>query len=306
MKSALLLCLIVCLVFALNLNLVGLGSDFSIHYSNALTLSSNYKPLFPLLAHSFTVSQDLFKDFAVLLFALMLPMVLVFVTGKDVIAWFYFSTTSLFYTIIPGLYGQGLTFILLSLMFIKNNWLRASLFILSFFVHSQAPYLIGATWIALCFMENKNDLKLYFKKYYTKIGVVINSFCSPFWGKKIPEVLNQNLNLTGGNNADAFMTGNHLLALFFKLIPLPFLYFSLKAFWIKQKELIVLMIAIFIASFFISARVLYVLPVFMLLGVTQYYASASKNQQKLIIYLSVLCFAFQLEQFLAVSLKFFC
>jgi len=312
-KKALLICFGFFVLFCCFLSWFGkLEPDNGFHYSmtngdcpashkidpeghSSTERCDNYPPLFHWLAKPFAFRESSFKIFTLFLFAFLTPLALYLVTRKAVTCWFYFSCSSYFFTIADGFYPQGLVILFAILVFAtKNNFLRMALLLLAVMTHSLGLQIVGLA-ILLQLLKENNFGKAFFP-----------AFCSPVWGNKAPAVTNT---VIGGQKKAVWnaLRINHLLSFFSKMCPLPFLVLALKGLWkTDNKHLLIFSAIVFCSAFVYGNRALYVPAFPMFIGLTKWFELTSARNKKLLLFGTMLFFAFLIEQWWAVSTRFFC
>lgn len=292
---------------------IGIGPDDQIYQRMALTRSSisngasvyqqEYSPLFPTISSFFIHHRIHWKILLLLLFAVITPLLLVKLTGKWYASLFYFSITNYFYYITNSLYSQGLLIIfILAIWSFKKYYLRIPIAIIGLFSHSTAFYVIPFMFALIVFQENLHRIpyKIFLKKLFSFFPA---SFCSPIWGKNIPEVATTNLT-SFGHQANE-ITINTLGSLFLKKAPLPFLWKSVVSFFEEKQYgfLLVLFLSFFLA-FFINNRVFDLLSIMVVIGFTQCWEKIPDKRPW--YFLLLVYFIFHFSQFYLIQSKILC
>jgi len=280
------------------------GGDYFFHFEKAKNGCENlnagcfiYTPLFHIIASPFTFHPNAFFYFTVFLIGFVTPMLLFLISKKWEIVWFYFAITSYFWFFIDGIFPQALAGILLLLILLIKDWkIQALIVLLSVFVHGHGFFLTAVTFLSIHLWEAiKKDVEDFsFKEKLQKIFLG----CSGIFGNSRPETLDEpvgNLVSTGVE----FKLGN-ILILFFKIFPIPYFYFSIKHLIKEKKDFHLLFITIIslIAGLLFSHRIFYVIPLVLLLALTDFYYNLNESHRKLFLISSLVMFGYQLYSWL--------
>ncbi len=265
-------------------------------WSNGVNTCDFYPPLWIFLGRFFSAQELFYKQFVMIVFALFTPLVLYWITKKPIIVWFYFSATNYFYAVTTSaFFAQGLAMsIILSMIFIKNIWLRLLILTLLIVAHSTSFYL-GIFFLALLLLEESN---------FTGIPGKLKGFlvCSPFWNQTPPVMINTTVVKT--NSVFGAFTLNTIGSILLKRTPLPFLYFSVKSLIAEKKlALLGLLVVSFLVGVFYHERSFYFMSFPMLIGLTLFYSQTSRPMQKAILVLTVVNFIFNIEQFILLKIN---
>jgi hypothetical protein len=267
-------------------NQFNLSKDFLFHYGKTSSvpfideghpLSSyyGYPYLSHLIATPFSFRLESFYIFNLLVMGLVLPFLLFKLTNHPITVFFYFTTTSLFYELeFSGLLPETFSFVLLLTLFLtKNNYLRAGILFLALITHMHGVWLILIAWGLILASENKNYFLACVPLFQSKAGIFYATFI------------------------DRGASLSKLLFFSVKGFPFPFIVFSVKQL-VKEKKYVYLSLAGigFVASLFVNDRTLHLTELFLLVGLTFYYAQSSWKMKASIIAMSFLVFTLELLQ----------
>jgi len=304
--KALLYCSVGFLFFSLIIPMewIGESNDYWFHLARAKGMQNcsdqgftdwtctNYPPAFHWLAGPFAFSETAFKLFILFLFAFLTPLLLFFSCKKALVVPAYFAT-SYFYTIQAQLYAQGLTMLLLILMFMplpwkKGKWIvRGALVVIAPYVHSNAFPLLAFSFVVLLVED------LIKGKAWKKLGFLQ---CSPFWGQT-PAWSNTQVSPVA--YAPQALTINSILSFFVKGCPVPFLFFGLKKMWMeKAMPVLIVVLLCGIMAEINNNRILLCIPLLVL----PYAIREPFFEKKRGLLLILALMAFQLEQFIAFNI----
>lgn len=253
----------------------------------------HYPPLMKWVGGLFTAREEHYKEFLVTLTFLVLPLVLYGVSKNPLTVWFYFSVTNYSYASITSMFiAQHALMILLFSMFLGKDRHRFFLFLGAIILHSTGFWLALITWGLIKFQEWFSESSFDLKKIF--LG------CSPFWGDKIPPILNQKM-LSSAELGAGYLTPNILLSFLVKRTPLPYLYLAVKELG-KRKELALLglMVIFTIAGLGIHERGFYFVALPMVIGLTWSYETLSVFHKKLLLISSFLFFLWNIYQFFTI------
>jgi len=265
-----------------------LGSGFHVgsndegewkHMAQDSSYTVEYKSWLRYPASLFLFNEYSWWGFWVVLFAVITPLLLFKITGNWLAIPFYFCLTNYFYLIIgAGLFAQGLVIIfLLGLIAFKSWYLRLPIFVIGFFSHSTAPFLLGFVFVFLFVQEFVLE---YLDKRFWVLG------CSPIFGTSKPSVLNSFVGV--GQGARWHLTLGDVLGFFVKVCPLPFLWFAFRSWW-EQKQFVFfgLLFLSFFFAFLVNSRSLYVVAPLMVIGFTNYFCRLRFQRVWLVL---IICF----------------
>ena len=256
-----------------------------------------YPPAIIQIGGIFLNREIFFKQFLLIAFMLVMPLVLYKITNEPIAVWFYFSTTSYAWSLITGsFFAQALSVILILSMYFLRDRDRILVLLVLVITHSTG-FLFGLIFFFLLLIEEN----FFRNKEFPWLPKFLLG-CSPFWGEAgPPEIVNTKIanqvNLTG------FVSVNTILSVLFKRTPLPFLYFSVKKL-LQERSVALLgfMFISFVAGFVLHERGFWFATLPMVVGLSWYYRDTSPKMKKLLLLLSVIYFVFFLQQTLASGL----
>ena len=312
-NKAIALALLFTLFFCFFLNIQILKGDYPFHYEKAKNGCANleedyscgsYAPLFHWLAQPFVFHENAFFYFTIILFAFVTPMLLYYITRHWIVVWFYFSTNAYYWTVLDGIFSQGLAVILLLLLIAlqKKDWrIQALIVVVSITSHGHGFFLVAGSFLILQFWKIvQNDLyKL--KKHFAKIFLG----CTGVFGKQgLPEILN--IKIQQFPSVWQHMTIGNFLLIFTKIFPLPYFYFSIKKLLHKKEStgLVLIALMLFVTGFWIQERIFYIIPLVLLPGLAWYYEDLSRDKKILFVLSTLVIFAIQI--YIWVNIRFVC
>jgi len=251
----------------------------------------SYPPLLIQIGSIMKGKEIYYKQFLLLLFGLLMPLVLFKYTNNPITVFFYFSATNYFWALLTSsFFAQALALMLILSMGWLKEWQRIAVLFLSIIAHSTSFLMALGFYLLLLIQENKFKLPQIF------VG------CSPFWGKTgPPAVIDGKMPSAVLSNTAGYLTPNVLLSVFFKRIPIPFAYFSVKEL-IKKNQIALL--GLFFFSFMVGAvfheRAFYFMALPMVIGLTWYYEKSETRMKNLILLISGLLMIFHILQFFMV------
>ena len=283
----------------LNLFLVGLlflfipihffqGGDYTNHFEKSSegcgglttegwseTACEEYTPLYHNLVRPFTSSHELFRVANVILFVIITPFILYWITRNPLSIMFYFTLSSYVFFIMDGIFPQGLAMLLgLGIFATRDRIAQVGFVMLMNFSHG-----IGLELGILLFIVRNLP--------YDKIGNWI--ICSGVFGEKTPNILKEQIPNTNGGY---YWNMANLVHPFIKIFPLPFVLLSVYQYFVSKKwDWLVIGIITFTLPLFISPRVFYLMPLFLIPGLTWFYEKTShQNKQFILLACILMCF----------------
>jgi hypothetical protein len=265
--------------------------------AGAITDCERYPPLIIWIGKFFLARDYFYQRLMLVLFGFFLPLVLYKITGEPITVWFYFAATNFFFaTILGGWFPQALgSMIILSMIFL-NWWQRGLALLLAILAHSSSFY-VGLFFAGILAAEESGLLSIAFMKI-RRLKVLLA--CSPFWQGNVPQALSTDLLQQG--HTSGHLTINTIGAFLIKSTPLPFLYWSTRK--LLQREnyaLLGFMFLHILAGFFYYSRIYYFAALPMVCGLAWYWKDAGKRMKVLILVMSLLLFAFNVQQMVSLN-----
>lgn len=286
LESALLLCLIAVVVTSFFSGIVGnnLRATDYIAIWNCINDQpgqmtewgcEHYPPIIVYIG-KFFVREEFFKQFLIIFFGLITPLILFFCTKNPITVFFYFTATNFYFDVLSSAYfAHAIAYSIIFSMYFLNNWQRLLILIFSIFSHSTSFYFALFFWFLILLKE-----KAFLKKFF--LAVVP---CSPFWGRKMPDVL---ATPVPSVHDYSLFNINSLFGVFLKRLPLPFIIFSIIGFLKEKKSFFLWLFVFFFFLGFFHQRFFSFASWPLIIGLTFYF---EKADSKMKIILVLLCLA---------------
>jgi len=292
-QKALPVCFLVLLIiFTIQIFPLENGHDYSYHLTKTMDLGvydtqDYYPPLFHVLARPFAFRESTFYLFALVIIGLFTPIALVLVTKDWKTAFLFFGCTSYFYFFELGAYPQAMAFLLciLALRF-SCWWQRIGLLMVGALTHSLGFQAVAIFSIAAYLKEQGffGNLKhLFFP------SVV----CSGWFPKNegLATVLEKRVLIPEHHGTiwplKETLSIGEILRFFLETTPLPFLLMGLKGLYDSKAWHLILLTFLFLVLGFFNDRILFLIAIPMLIGLTHFINSIKSVKYKIVFWLVV-------------------
>lgn len=295
----------------------GRGYDYQYHlektqgsptYSKDGRTLFTYPPLFHTLAFRFASSETAFYWFTLFLLGILTPLLLYTYSKSLLSVFLYFTTTSYFYFMEQGVFGQALVgILLLAMLNTKNPFIRIGIVFLGWVSHNSGIYFLGVAFLVLTI----SDIALYksfLKRNFDKICLA----CSGWFPTNRPDILNARLvsetklfgtHLTSETISPGSFRLSFLLKFLFEIFPFPFFIMAIIGLWKKQKAIFFFVLFLALAGFF-EYRIWFFIPLLAIPGLVTFYEGLKPNYK--LVFLTF-CFLYGILQFTVwFNYKHFC
>ena len=253
----------------------------------------SYPPVWIQLGKIFSGREIFYKQMILIIFSLIMPLILFYITKEWITVWFYFTATNYYWALLTSsFFPQAFSILLIMSMYFVKDRYKIILLFLATITHSFG-FSIGLIFLILLKL---NDI-------IKENNILLN--CSPFFGNDFnTNIINSDTVLIeGGGGIEGHLKIKSLGSLLTKRIPLPFLYFGIKGL-LKKKEyaLFGLTVFFFVSGLFYHERSFYFMSLPIICGLGFHWKKILNPFLKYgIIFLTLAYLFFHLEQLFALG-----